>query len=94
MRSNQLPVYAIRLWFPDMFGNFNIVKYHKFTCNPLFTRTAKIRLDCTKSDGKIEIFLSFLDGQKIGLILAVRVQPLKLNVKTLTYVYNYNPFVT
>ena len=64
MRSNQLPVYAIRLWFPDMFGNFNIVKYHKFTCNPLFTRTAKIRLDCTKSDGKIEIFLSFLDGQK------------------------------
>jgi len=26
--------------------------------NPAFTRTAKIRSDCTKSDGKIEIFLS------------------------------------
>jgi len=31
---------------------------------PLFTRTAKIGSDCTKSDGKIEIFLSFLDGQQ------------------------------
>ncbi len=32
--------------------------------NPLFTWTAKIISDCTKLDGKIEIFLTFLAGQK------------------------------
>jgi len=65
-RSTHLFALRSMCYLPEwsIVNNNNKYTEYKWDAYPLFTRTANMGSDCTKSDGKIEMFLSFWSDEK------------------------------